>query len=108
MLRVNTLLALFALIALGLSSSVVNAQTATATLSGTVTDERDAVIPGATVRAFNTATGLQRETVTNSEGFFTIPLLPPSSYDLTVERQGFATADIKAVVINVGEHRAIQ
>ena len=36
--------------------AVANAQTTTATLSGTVTDERDAVVPRATVRALNTAT----------------------------------------------------
>lgn len=68
-------LALFVLAFCG----VAFGQSATATLSGTVTDPQNANIAGATVKAVNTATNLERKTTTNSEGFFTLPLLraPP-------------------------------
>src|SRR5690242_5872150 len=49
---------------------VVRAQSATATLSGTVTDEVDAVIPGVNISVINIAQGFQRSTTTNSEGVF--------------------------------------
>ena len=60
-------------------------QSASATLSGTVEDQNGAVVPGATVTAENKATGLKRQTTTNGEGYFTIPLLPPSAYSVTAQ-----------------------
>ena len=83
-------------------------QSATATLSGTVEDQNGAVVPGATVRLINTATGLQRETTTNDAGYFTAPLLPPSTYTIRVERQGFAPAEVQKLVLNVGDQKALQ
>src|SRR5437773_6054558 len=49
----------------------VSGQGTSATLSGTVQDQNGAVVPGATVRLINSATGLQRETTTNDAGYFT-------------------------------------
>lgn len=84
-------------------------QATTATLSGTVTDEGGAIVPEARVVVVNTQTGLQREATTNGEGYFIIPLLQPSSaYNVTVEREGFASAEIRDVVLTVGEQRALQ
>ena len=56
-----------------------HAQSSTATLSGAIMDEQGAVIAGATVTVVNKATGTQRQTTTNSDGYFTVPLLPPQS-----------------------------
>jgi hypothetical protein len=49
---------------------------ATAQINGTVTDTSGGVLPGATVTAIQTDTGLRRETVTNELGVFTLPNLP--------------------------------
>ncbi|HKR59763.1 MAG TPA: TonB-dependent receptor [Pyrinomonadaceae bacterium] len=84
-----------------------SAQNATATLSGTVEDQNRAVVPGATVKVINLGTGLERETTTNDSGDFTIPLLPPSTYTVRVERDGFATVEISNVVLNVGDQKAL-
>jgi hypothetical protein len=65
------------------------AQTVTGTLSGTVTDASNAVLPGAKVTAKNTETGLTREGTTTAEGSFQMPFLPLGLYDVTVEAQGF-------------------
>src|SRR5260221_79393 len=81
-----------------LPCAVAYGQSSTATLSGTVEDQNGAIIPGATVTLVNRATGLQRETVTNDQGSFTIPLLQPSTYSVTVRREGFAPAQIQNVV----------
>jgi Carboxypeptidase regulatory-like domain/TonB dependent receptor/TonB-dependent Receptor Plug Domain len=82
-------------------------QSATATLSGTIEDQNGAVIPGATVTAVNTATTLERRTTTNSSGNYTIPLLPPGTYVVRVEVQGFAPVRVDNVVLNVGDQKAL-
>jgi len=100
---VNALL-LVALCALPFAAS---AQTSTATLSGTVVDANNAVVPGATITVTEPATGLQRTATTNDQGSFTIPLLKPSTYLLHVEHQGFLTAEVRDIVLNVNDVRAL-
>ncbi|MET0646574.1 MAG: TonB-dependent receptor [Pyrinomonadaceae bacterium] len=89
-----------------LLTSNVWAQSATATLSGTVVDERGAVVVGAVVTVSNAATGLQRQVETNGEGQFTFPLLPPSAYTVRVERDGFAPVEVRDAVLSVNDHLA--
>ena len=83
------------------------AQSATATLSGTVEDERGAVVPGATVTIINNATLLKRDTITNDQGYFTAPLLPPGSYTLRAQHDGFKIVQID-IILNVGDQKAVQ
>src|SRR5260370_23924490 len=83
-------------------------QGTTATLSGTVQDENGAVVPGANVMVINGGTGLKREATTNADGTFTVPLLQPSTYSVTVRRDGFAPVEIKNVVLNIGDRKALQ
>lgn len=83
------------------------AQSATATLSGNVTDPTGAVIANANVKAINTATNLERKTTTNNDGYFTLPLLPPGNYTLLCERDGFAAVNKRDVVLNVGDQRSL-
>ena len=40
--------------------------------------------------------------VTGSDGAFSIPAMPPGTYTATVTLQGFKTADLKNIVLNVG------
>src|SRR5258708_18853760 len=91
-------------------SSVISAfaQSASATLSGTVDDTNGAVIPGVTITVTNNATGAQRQTTTNAEGYFVVPLLPPSRYQITAQNQGFTTVRIPEVVLNVGDQKTLQ
>src|SRR5260370_7345855 len=84
------------------------AQSASATLSGTVEDTNGEVIPGVTITVTNNATGAQRQTTTNAEGYFVVPLLPPSRYQITAQNQGFTTVRIPEVVLNVGDQKALQ
>src|SRR5260370_17935930 len=59
------------------------ARSATATLSGTVEDEKGAVIPDVNITVTNKATGQKRDAVTIKEGYFTVTLLPPITYTVT-------------------------
>jgi Carboxypeptidase regulatory-like domain/TonB dependent receptor len=83
-------------------------QSATATLSGTVQDQNGAVVAGANVTVLNAATSLRRQAATSEQGYFTIPLLPPGTYSLMAERQGFAPVKVPEVVLNVGDQKALQ
>jgi hypothetical protein len=67
---------------------VAAAQTA-ATVSGTVHDPSGAVVPGVTVTARSGDTGLTRTTVTGPEGRFVIAQLPPGTYEMRAELEGF-------------------
>src|SRR6266496_1730331 len=83
------------------------AQTTTATLSGTVTDQNGAIVPNANVSVTDTAKGLKRNVVTNSEGQFTVPLLPPGQYTILIERDGFTAVQVPNIVLNVGDQKAL-
>ncbi len=79
-------------------------QSATATLSGVVSDPNGAVVSGAQVTATLTATGLKRETTTNEDGLYTLSALPPGEYEVKVQAQGFAHKVVGAVVaLQVGQ-----
>src|SRR5260370_25214064 len=77
------------LVALCALPFAARAQSASATLSGTVEDERGAVVPGVVVAVLNVDTSLRREATTNDSGSFVFTLLSPGRYALTAERQGF-------------------
>jgi len=83
-------------------------QSATANLSGVVEDQNGGVIPSASVTAVNTATTLQRQTKTSDGGYFSIPLLPPGTYVIRVEAQGFTPLETRDVVLNVGDQKSLQ
>jgi len=85
----------------------VFAQSATATLSGTVVDEKGAVVAGAKIELTNLGTVLKRNATTSGEGYFTFPLLPPGSYTLQALREGFAPVEVRNVVLNVGDQQAV-
>lgn len=84
------------------------AQTATATLSGTVMDEQGAVIAGATVKITDVARTFERNATTNDEGFFTFVQLQPANYAIRAERNGFSSSELKDVVLNVGNQQSVQ
>jgi hypothetical protein len=90
-----------------LSTSALFGQVTGATLSGRITDSSGSVIAGARVGIENLSTGIKRETVTNTEGFYTAPNLSPGTYEVTMSAAGFATQDRHGVVLNVGGDQVI-
>ena len=79
------------------------AQLLQGTIDGNVTDPSGAAIAGATVRVTNQATAVGREATTNSLGEYTLPTLPPGTYDLTVSASGFTAFSQKGIVVRGNE-----
>ena len=65
------------------------AQSTTGTIYGAVTDPSGAVIPGCTVKAVDTATGVAQTTVTNSSGAYTFSTVDPGDYSVSTTATGF-------------------
>ncbi len=82
--------------------ALAQSQATTAEINGRLTDANGGVLPGVTVTATSPQTGYRREVVSNEEGFFSLPLLPPGNYDVTAELAGFATFRQTAVRATVG------
>jgi hypothetical protein len=72
-------------------------------LHGSVTDPSGAVVPGAKVTVTSDMTGLARAAETNEQGEYRILLLPPSVYDVRVEKVGFRTRVLRDVRVTVGQ-----
>ena len=103
--RITSLLMLAAM--LTSSIAVGNAQTATATIVGTVLDPQGAVVANANIVARNVDTGIERTTQSTSEGLYRFGNLPPGIYDVRIDAQGFSKAEAKAVKLQVGEQRDV-
>ena len=78
------------LIAVLLSCSIVAFGQTNARISGTVTDEKGAVIANATVTARNTQTNIAHDRQTGDDGQFRFETLPVGPYELTVQATGFS------------------
>ena len=94
----SSILSLLALMIVGMS---VEVYAQTAQITGRLSDSSGAVIPGARVGVTNEKTGIGRETVSNNEGYYTIPLLPPGEYRVSVRKEGFKPLVQVNVVLNV-------
>ncbi|HEX8090464.1 MAG TPA: carboxypeptidase regulatory-like domain-containing protein, partial [Blastocatellia bacterium] len=101
----HTRMALAALMLVAQLGTLATAQSqATAgSIEGGVTDVTGAVVPDAKVTAANLQTGLRREVMTNTEGLYRLLSLPVGDYDVTIEKQGFATLKRAAVKVQVGQ-----
>lgn len=80
----------------------LGAQIDTGSLSGIVSDETGAALPGATVTVTNLATGQVRTVVTNDQGRFQVTALQPARYAVKVELQSFTTVLRPEITVNVG------
>lgn len=79
------------------------AQTERATLEGTVKDATGAVVPGATVRITQVATGESQERSSNRRGYYLFPGLAVGAYSVSASKAGFDTKDVDDIVLQVGE-----
>jgi Carboxypeptidase regulatory-like domain len=74
-----------------------------ATLSGMVTDQSGAAVPGAAVTARNLDTGLARSTVTDQTGRYQLSALPVGQYEIRVKKDGFAEGVRTGIRLVVGQ-----
>ncbi len=87
--------------------AVIRAQVATCSLTGTVIDPQGNPVPGAVVRAVQRTNGLERQTVTNSQGSYLLDNLFPGTYSVSLSRVGFAEFLAKQVEEVVGRTRTL-
>ena len=83
------------------------AQSSNGSISGTVSDDAGGVLPGVTITALNTATGMSRSSVSNPVGHYEIPLLPPGTYSVASELSGFQPVKYDRIVVNVASDSSV-
>src|SRR5262245_6386425 len=88
-------------------TGIALAQGPVGTLTGTITDAANAVVPGATVIATNIATSLETTTTTTNSGAYTLPYLPAGAYNVRVTAKGFRTATAENVLLRVAQTQTV-
>ncbi len=83
-----------------LASTPLAAQQILGAITGTVKDSAGASVPGATVKAINTATNLEVTAKTEPNGSYLIPNLPAGTYTLAITKEGFETETHTEVMVN--------
>ena len=94
--------ALLALWAFGPPASAVAQGGGGGVVVGTLVDAQGGVLPGVSVTLRNVDSGLLRSGVSEGDGSYGLPGLPPGTYELTAVLPGFADATVTGVVINIG------
>ncbi|MBI2821080.1 MAG: TonB-dependent receptor [Acidobacteria bacterium] len=97
---------LFSLVALILFGGIGLAQT-TATISGSVKDASEAVLPGAEVTVTNVETGINRNTVTDDEGRYRVTNLNVGQYEIKASLPGFQTSVRSGISLTIGREAVV-
>ena len=84
-------------------TAFAQSQATSAQLNGTVEDPNGAGVPGAKVTLSSPDTGFTREFTTGDSGSYSITLIPPGHYQLTVEKAGFSTYKQTNIVLELGQ-----
>ncbi len=72
------------------------------TVTGTVVDSSGASVPGASVKARNSGTGIESAVLTNGAGVYRINM-PPGIYDVKVTKADFKVAEFSGITLNIGQ-----
>ncbi len=86
-----------------LGATILLGQTWNGHLEGIVLDPSGEAVPAAALHLRNITTEQVRQTFSDAEGYYTFPLLPVGTYELKIEKTGFAEKVIPNVVVRVGE-----
>lgn len=84
-------------------ASVAAFAQANSTVTGTVTDQTGAVVPGAKITLTDPATGTTKTTVSSSSGLYEFAGLNAANYNLKVSAKGFETYTQTGVVVNISQ-----
>ncbi len=87
--------------------TLAQSQATTGLIQGTVADQNGAVVSGASVTVRNINTGFERTVTSNSDGYFTAPLLPLGTYRVTTSASGFSNTVLENVEVTIGNTLAL-
>src|SRR5215210_4225013 len=73
------------------------------TLTGIVSDPSNAVIANANIKLREQQSGVVRETITNSEGYYTFASVPAGGYEITVMAPGFESYSQTGIPLRGGD-----
>src|SRR5256885_2009496 len=79
----------------------------TAQLTGVIRDASGAIIPAAAVTIVNEGTGIKWEARSNQDGIYTVPLLQPGGYRVSVQAQGFRAVSRAGIQLEVAQTAAL-
>jgi len=102
---VGVLAALLALVLL--PAPVTSGQMAGGSISGTVKGESGVAMPGIQLSITNAASNAARTVITDSDGFYNAPDLPPGNYEMRLSAPGFVTQILTAVNVAAGSKRVL-
>lgn len=88
----------------GLTPKPLSAQAYSGSLTGVVTDQTGAVVPGATASLTDVNKGYSFSATSDAVGRYVIRNLPPSTYKLTVESKGFRVFTRDGIVLEVNQN----
>jgi len=96
-----------AVLAVFLLPLIAFAQSSTGAISGTITDNSGAALPGVTVTSTNAGTGASRTAVSNETGRYQLGLLPPGQYNVSAELEGFQPRKQNNITVHIGSDVAL-
>lgn len=106
-MRRSVRLLIWTAILVTVASASARAQTTTATLQGSVTDDQGLVLPGATATITNIERGVTRTVTTDERGWYRVPALAPGQYALRVEMNGFVTYTRQNFALTIGQEATV-
>ena len=86
-------------------SPLLQGQTSTGAISGTVTDPGNAAIAGAKITLTNEGTGVSVSATTDGSGYYTVEGLSVGSYTINVASPGFQSSVTKGIQLDPGQRR---
>jgi len=90
-----------------LVACLLNGQTDSGRIVGTVTDSTGSVVPKATITVVDEKNGKQRTVEADNAGFYAAPNLSPSTYKVTAKGNNLGPTDYTGIPISVGQERTL-
>ncbi len=88
-------------------NGLVFGQEFSATMSGVVHDANGGLVPGVSVTAKHTESGLTRTVLTNETGSYRMPALPVGEYEVTAELSGFKQQVRRGITLVVAQEAVV-
>lgn len=105
--RVGVAFFLGLLLCLAIPAGVLAQGSNSGTIVGVVTDQSGGVVVGASVTLTDTSTNSSRNTTTNDAGRYVFVNVSPSTYNISVTKEGFSVAKISNQYVKIGQQTTI-